>query len=248
MNGNQQMQLQYINPGGHPYTVGESFMDFFQSNSHFPEQCVYPISQHDQESAYWSVNMNSYGYELSGLGSNFNYGSLEGNGNLQTNEVNGRAWEYASEMHIEEEPTCLDMQYEENAVSDLQDSTNEEYVVNHGTTIDPEVVWQGNIDPDNMTYEELLDLSEAVGTQNRGLSQELIKLLPTSRYKARGFFSRGKIKERCVICQLTYKIGDQQMTLPCKHVYHKKCCTKWLSINKTCPVCNGEVFSSEPES
>uniref|UniRef100_A0A803NDA8 RING-type domain-containing protein n=1 Tax=Chenopodium quinoa TaxID=63459 RepID=A0A803NDA8_CHEQI len=99
--------------------------------------------------------------------------------------------------------------------------------------------------PDSMTYEELLELGEAVGSQSRGLSQELIKLLPTSRYKAGGFFSRKKSRERCVICLVTYKIGDQQMTLPCKHVYHSKCGRKWLSINKTCPVCNSEVFGDE---
>lgn len=37
---------------------------------------------------------------------------------------------------------------------------------------------------------------------------------------------------RCVICQLKYKIGEKQMNLPCKHVYHSDCISKWLSINK----------------
>ncbi|KAE8653505.1 hypothetical protein Csa_007384 [Cucumis sativus] len=53
------------------------------------------------------------------------------------------------------------------------------------------VVWQDNVDPDNMTYEELLELGETVGTQSRGLSQELIALLPISKYKY-SFFSRKK--------------------------------------------------------
>ena len=72
---------------------------------------------------------------------------------------------------------------------------------------------------------------------------------------------------RCVICQLKYKIGEQQMNLLCKHVYHSECISKWLNINKVyyslhvlrftssvqlkrlyaygmqiCPVCNSEVF------
>lgn len=34
--------------------------------------------------------------------------------------------------------------------------------------------------------QELLDLGEAVGTESRGLSVELISLLPTSKYKSGG--------------------------------------------------------------
>uniref|UniRef100_A0A804RAC6 RING-type domain-containing protein n=1 Tax=Zea mays TaxID=4577 RepID=A0A804RAC6_MAIZE len=111
----------------------------------------------------------------------------------------------------------------------------------HQSPGSPQVVWQDNIDPDNMTYEELLDLGEAVGTQSRGLSQECISLLPITKYKC-GFFSRKKTRrERCVICQMEYRRGNLQITLPCKHVYHASCVTRWLSINKVCPVCFAEV-------
>ncbi|XP_077210462.1 E3 ubiquitin-protein ligase BIG BROTHER-like [Tasmannia lanceolata] len=110
-----------------------------------------------------------------------------------------------------------------------------------------QVIWQDNIDPDNMTYEELLDLGEAVGTHSRGLSAELISSLPISKYKY-SFFSRKKTRhERCVICQMDYKRGDRQITLPCKHIYHATCVSRWLSINKACPVCNTEVFNEEPK-
>ncbi|XP_016459432.2 E3 ubiquitin-protein ligase BIG BROTHER-like isoform X3 [Nicotiana tabacum] len=51
------------------------------------------------------------------------------------------------------------------------------------------------IDPDNMTYEELLDLGETVGTQSRGLPEELINLLPTTKYKSNSIFSRKKSEE-----------------------------------------------------
>lgn len=37
---------------------------------------------------------------------------------------------------------------------------------------------------------------------------------------------------RCVICQMEYKRGDQQINLPCKHIYHSGCGSRWLSINK----------------
>ncbi|XLU95981.1 hypothetical protein S245_010333, partial [Arachis hypogaea] len=52
-----------------------------------------------------------------------------------------------------------------------------------------------SIDPDNMTYEELLELGEAVGTQSCGLTQEQISMLPvSSKYKC-GFFSRKKSRD-----------------------------------------------------
>ncbi|XVF22964.1 hypothetical protein REPUB_Repub12eG0216300 [Reevesia pubescens] len=50
---------------------------------------------------------------------------------------------------------------------------------------------------------------------------------------------------RCVICQMRYKRGERQMKLPCKHIYHLECISKWLSMNKICPVCNNEVFGEE---
>ncbi|GMH04420.1 hypothetical protein Nepgr_006259 [Nepenthes gracilis] len=242
MNSNQQMELQYVNTG-YPYTVTESFVDGLERLPRAPEHYVYPGPVYDQGSVYWSMNMNSYMFESSDQGSASYYGSFDDH--LPRTEVNRWDCEYSSPLHIEE-PVSLDVQCEQNAVAAPQDSL-EERIVNHEVAADFEVVWQNNIDPDNMTYEELLDLGEAVGTQSRGLSQELIKLLPTSRYKVGGFFSRKKIKERCVICMLSYKMGDPQITLPCKHVYHKKCGTKWLSISKACPVCNCEVFGGDPK-
>ncbi|CAA3028412.1 E3 ubiquitin ligase BIG BROTHER-like [Olea europaea subsp. europaea] len=118
---------------------------------------------------------------------------------------------------------------------------------NQQNTREYEVVWQDSIDPDNMTYEELLELGEAVGTQSKGLSEDLIALLPTSKFK-RGLFSKKKFKgERCVVCQMEYKRGDRQMTLPCKHVYHTDCGSRWLSINKACPICFKEVDINVPK-
>nr|ACU17830.1 unknown [Glycine max] len=115
----------------------------------------------------------------------------------------------------------------------------------HSNSNDYQVIWQDNIDPDNMTYEELLELGEAVGTQSRGLTQEQISSLPVSKYKC-GFFLRKKSRdERCVICQMEYKRGDERITLPCKHVYHASCGNKWLSINKACPICYTEVFADK---
>lgn len=46
----------------------------------------------------------------------------------------------------------------------------------------------------NSFFQELVELGEAVGTQNRGLSQEQISLLPVSKYKC-GFSLRKKSRD-----------------------------------------------------
>ncbi|KAF8759483.1 hypothetical protein HU200_010533 [Digitaria exilis] len=103
-----------------------------------------------------------------------------------------------------------------------------------------QVTREDNVDPDNMSYEQLQALGEAVGSQSRGLSDELISYLEPFRHKCT-FFSR-KISEECVICKTTYKSRQKMIRLPCSHCYHANCITRWLKINKACPVCNEEVF------
>ncbi|KAG6629928.1 E3 ubiquitin-protein ligase BIG BROTHER-like isoform X2 [Carya illinoinensis] len=76
-------------------------------------------------------------------------------------------------------------------------------------------------------------------TQSRGLSQERFLC---SQFQCDFMLGKESGDERCVICQMEYKRGEQQMTLPCKHVYHATCGTKWLNINKACPLCQTKVF------
>ncbi|KAK3143944.1 hypothetical protein QOZ80_4AG0306950 [Eleusine coracana subsp. coracana] len=107
----------------------------------------------------------------------------------------------------------------------------------------PQVVVDDGIDPDNMTYEELQQLGEAIGTESKGLPESAIARLPTSTYKS-GIFSRKDKHNECVICCMAYKNRDKLTKLPCEHQYHQACVAKWLQINKVCPVCNKEVFGS----
>ncbi|KAG8646316.1 E3 ubiquitin-protein ligase BIG BROTHER isoform X2 [Manihot esculenta] len=247
MNANSQMEVHYINTG-FPYTVTESFMDFFEGLTHVPVHYDHTGTVHDQvqENAYWTMNMNAYKYGFSGPGTASYYSPYEVNDPLPRMDIGRGAWEYPSPVNMEE-PTTADTQSERDAAVTVH-TPPEECIPNRTSSDSPQGVWQDDIDPDNMTYEELLDLGEAVGTQSRGLSQELISLLPTSKCKFGSFFSRKKSGERCVICQMRYKRGDKQMKLPCKHVYHSECITKWLSINKVCPVCNNEVFGDESKN
>lgn len=244
MNDGRQMGVHYMDGGGFPYAVNENFVDFFQGINHVPVNYAFPGSMPDQESVYWSMNMSPYKFGMSGPGSTSYYNSYELNDNLPRMENNRVEWEYPSEV-ISEEPATSDSPLRRDGVN--MQTIPEECSPNHqeSSSSQVEVIWQDNIDPDNMTYEELLDLGEAVGTQNRGLPQELIDTLPTSKYKFGSLFKRKNSGKRCVVCQMTYRRGDQQMKLPCSHVYHGECITKWLSINKKCPVCNTEVFGEE---
>ncbi|KAL5223947.1 hypothetical protein ABZP36_010586 [Zizania latifolia] len=98
-----------------------------------------------------------------------------------------------------------------------------------------------NDDPDNMTYEQRQALVESVGNQDRGLSDFLISVLDTWKY--RSIFSSRKIThDDCPICMSTFRYRERLITLPCKHSYHAGCIARWLKIDKTCPVCKYEVF------
>uniref|UniRef100_A0A5B7CAW3 Putative E3 ubiquitin ligase BIG BROTHER-like n=1 Tax=Davidia involucrata TaxID=16924 RepID=A0A5B7CAW3_DAVIN len=101
-------------------------------------------------------------------------------------------------------------------------------------------VRQDDIDPDEMTYEQLQSLGDSVGVESKGLSEEVILRLPSFKYKT-GLFSKKKKIEECVICYMNYERGDYLTTLPCTHQYHSKCITSWLKIKKNCPVCQDEV-------
>jgi E3 ubiquitin-protein ligase BIG BROTHER-like protein len=98
------------------------------------------------------------------------------------------------------------------------------------------------VDPDQLSYEELLALGEVVGTESRGLSADRIASLPSITYKTEN--SKDGSCDSCVICRLDYEDDDALTVLSCKHSYHAECINNWLQINKVCPVCNAEVPTS----
>ncbi|KAJ6288918.1 hypothetical protein OIU76_024822 [Salix suchowensis] len=98
--------------------------------------------------------------------------------------------------------------------------------------------WE-EVDPDELSYEELLALSDVVGTESRGLSPDTIASLPSINYKAGS--SQNGSNDSCVICRLDYEDGETLTLLSCKHSYHSECINNWLKINKVCPVCSTEV-------
>lgn len=116
-----------------------------------------------------------------------------------------------------------------------------EFLEGEGSNSDQDME-DDDIDPDELSYEELIALGEIVGEESRGLSMEEIStcLRP---YTCHSLGSKTAV-DRCVICQIEYEKYEKLVALfPCQHSYHTDCITKWLQIKKTCPICSTEVSS-----
>ncbi|KAH7521168.1 hypothetical protein FEM48_Zijuj07G0004700 [Ziziphus jujuba var. spinosa] len=112
------------------------------------------------------------------------------------------------------------------ALADLNDGEVED-ADDHG--VNSQETWE-EVDPDELSYEELLALGEVVGTESRGLSADSIASLPSVNYKT-GSSQIGS-NDSCVICRLDYEDGETLTLLSCKHSYHVECINNWLKINK----------------
>ncbi|KAI4337841.1 hypothetical protein L6164_016210 [Bauhinia variegata] len=100
---------------------------------------------------------------------------------------------------------------------------------------------EDEIDPDDLTYEELIELGEFMGAERRGLSANEI---PSCLHPYICHSSENKTGiDRCVICQVEYEEGEALVALECEHPYHADCISKWLKIKKACPICSSEISS-----
>jgi hypothetical protein len=87
----------------------------------------------------------------------------------------------------------------------------------------------------NYNYEELVELEDV----KLGLSNKELSCIFKNNTCTNQFF--------CSICQeQKYDINPELFnikTLICDHTFHNKCIHKWLSKNKTCPVCRLDLSS-----
>lgn len=89
-----------------------------------------------------------------------------------------------------------------------------------------------NVNPDLMSYEELLALGEKLGSVSKGFTPEEIAAIPSLQVEG---------PTTCAICCDGLKRGDRAKRLTCQHQYHDACIDPWLLKEKRCPVCNQNV-------
>ncbi|CAI0412398.1 unnamed protein product [Linum tenue] len=242
MSWSPSMDVHYMETS-YPYNSAGSFMEYFQGLTYEHVNFIFDGGCHAQDSSGDSSNFYKFGTSQPG-GTSYCDPSHSYEVHDHGREIDEYVRPFLSSSQMPLGRTVgrnADWDSHENATAHENPI---DCVRRHHNAHDyHEAVWQDSVDPDHMTYEELLELGEAVGSQSRGLSQELISLLPVSRYRRCIFARRKSRTERCVICQMEYKRAQKRITLPCKHIYHASCGTKWLSINKACPICYTEVFS-----
>ncbi|URE29377.1 E3 ubiquitin ligase BIG [Musa troglodytarum] len=198
MSHGRQMEVHYIDTG-FPYTVTESFMDLFEGLTYHQTDANSAEAFQDQGNAYHSTVQTTsfkYGFSSAASDSYYSFGhAYEINCFTPQLDAARRMWDDPVPLNIFDSPQLF---LHGNLGVETRTPSAEECIQVQENTNDGanggQAVWQDNIDPDNMTYEELLDLGEAVGTQSRGLTQEHISSLPVSKYKC-GFFSRKKSQE-----------------------------------------------------
>ncbi|KAJ4952103.1 hypothetical protein NE237_028935 [Protea cynaroides] len=244
--GKPQVDVHYVTAGVSG-RVEENFEGFYLEHGDLSLEEVLQV----QETVHMALRESNGNdrTEASGSGSSkVNHGQSSGEKQEMNKERESlHVADVESQLALDE-ALAISLQELENQllISSLSESTGTEAgsAVNredNSASASTQVVRQDNIDPDSMTYEELQSLGEAVGTANRGLSEELISYLPTSKYKTGWFFSKKDEVEECVICCMEYKNHDKLITLPCQHQYHSKCVSRWLKQNKACPVCNEDL-------
>ncbi|CDW87640.1 zinc finger [Stylonychia lemnae] len=91
--------------------------------------------------------------------------------------------------------------------------------------------------PDNMTYEQMLELGERIGKVSKGFTKEQISKIPWK------FWRTNSTKQNsCSVCFEEFANNQKFKILPnCQHEYHSECINKWLEDEKRCPVCNKNV-------
>jgi hypothetical protein len=71
---------------------------------------------------------------------------------------------------------------------------------------------------------------------NNGVVQDVLQSLPLYDHD-----DQVNGPGTCTICITDFVQGDKIRSLPCSHRFHQGCVDTWLSKNKTCPNCNGQV-------
>lgn len=118
----------------------------------------------------------------------------------------------------------------DNKINDLADEL-EEADVDLENNLD---FAQPNVD--EMTYEQLLELEEQMGSVSNGLTEEEIKNLKHDK-----FIKNKYLEDKCIICQYHFMELESIVGLPCKHCFHFACLKPWIEKQHYCPLCKSNI-------
>ncbi|KQK17329.1 E3 ubiquitin-protein ligase Praja-1 isoform X2 [Brachypodium distachyon] len=106
------------------------------------------------------------------------------------------------------------------------------------------------MDIDNMSYEELLQLEDRIGSVSTALSEEQVaKCLDLHVYKEANSVlevNRAVLDDiKCSICQEEYIEDEEVGRMKCEHQYHVCCIKEWLRQKNWCPICKASALCSD---
>lgn len=118
-------------------------------------------------------------------------------------------------------------------INDIAEELSEE-----GIEFDPDLSINGVDQPnvDEMTYEQLLELEEQIGSVENGLTEEEIKSLKHDK-----FIKNKYLEDKCIICQYNFIELESVVGLACKHCFHFKCLKPWIDKQHYCPLCKMNI-------
>ena len=126
----------------------------------------------------------------------------------------------------------------------LNDNLEEEILYDEGwqeelalQAVDQQIIDELCPNPDAMTYEQLLQLEDNVGSVSKGLSSNQIDKLPIIKYRK----EKNSENYQCIICMEEFEEKEKVKLLPCGHIFHNNCIKQWLLKQKTCPFCKSEI-------
>lgn len=108
------------------------------------------------------------------------------------------------------------------------------------------------LDIDNMSYEDLLELSDRIGYVSTGLrDEEITRCLGRTKLAVSTDLSlhfASEMERKCSICQEEYESDEETGKLNCGHFYHIYCIKQWLRQKNSCPICKTSVASQTEAS
>jgi len=115
-------------------------------------------------------------------------------------------------------------------------ATNDEYdnalLRAYLSQLDPH---QRYVNIDNMSYEELLQRFGDGSSRHRGATREQLDRLTVRKVE------ESRQAETCSICLANFEQDQDEVELPCGHVFHRPCATAWLQTNASCPLCKRQL-------